>query len=217
MVFDNGSGPNNNPPQDPYDLNFTLHDSLASVKSDPERIDELIQTNYELDLANPIGTESGYDIFRMTVDLSYLSWAVTAGNTYYLHFCKSSGDPSFGTAIPLTLNPAGGDVIGGEDDYYRIGFLGSVSPLTEYFFGESQYFPAKVTIIIPARLPLGDADGDGIFNNQDIASFVLALTNPVAYQTMFPDIDPDVVLDMNGDGEFNNTDISGFVAALTGG
>ena len=64
---------------------------------------------------------------------------------------------------------------------------------------------------------LGDANDDGVFNNVDIASFVLALTNPVAYQAMFPDVDPDVVLDMNGDGVFNNGDIAGFVAALTGG
>ena len=47
---------------------------------------------------------------------------------------------------------------------------------------------------------LGDANGDGVFNNLDIAAFVLALTNPAAYPAMFPDVDPDVVLDMNGDG-----------------
>ena len=64
---------------------------------------------------------------------------------------------------------------------------------------------------------LGDADGDGVFNNQDIASFVSALTNQKAYQTMFPDVDPDVVLDMNGDGEFDNLDIADFVASRTCG
>lgn len=63
---------------------------------------------------------------------------------------------------------------------------------------------------------LGDANGDGVFNNADIASFVLALTNPAAYQAMFPNADPDVVLDMNGDEVFNNADIAAFVAALTG-
>jgi hypothetical protein len=66
-------------------------------------------------------------------------------------------------------------------------------------------------------LALGDANGDGEFNNLDIASFVLALTNPVAYQAMFPDVDTDCVLDMNGDGIFSNLDIASFVAALTGG
>ncbi len=64
---------------------------------------------------------------------------------------------------------------------------------------------------------LGDANDDGVFDNFDITWFVLALTNPTAYQKMFSDVDPDIVLDMNGDGEFNNLDIADFVAALTGG
>ena len=70
---------------------------------------------------------------------------------------------------------------------------------------------------INLQIALGDANDDGVFNNLDIASFVLALTNPVAYQAMFPDVDPDVVLDMNGDEVFDNLDIASFVAALTGG
>ena len=59
VAFDDGEGPNNNPPQDPTTLTLPFHDSLASVEADPERIDAMIQTNYELDLDNPIGTESG--------------------------------------------------------------------------------------------------------------------------------------------------------------
>lgn len=71
--------------------------------------------------------------------------------------------------------------------------------------------------LVGAPLLRGDANGDGFFDNLDIASFVLALTNPVAFQTMFPDVDSEVVLDMNGDGSFDNLDIAGFVAALTSG
>ncbi len=63
----------------------------------------------------------------------------------------------------------------------------------------------------------GDANGDCEFNNSDIACFVLALTDPTAYQAMFPDVEADVVLDMNGDGVFNNLDVTGFVVGLTGG
>ncbi len=70
---------------------------------------------------------------------------------------------------------------------------------------------------VGSELVVGDANDDGELNNLDIASFVLALINPVAYQAMFPDVDPDVVLDMNGDGGFDNLDIASFVAALTGG
>ncbi len=62
---------------------------------------------------------------------------------------------------------------------------------------------------------LGDANDNGTFNNLDIASFVMALTMPAAYQALHPDVDVDCVLDMNGDGVFSNLDIAAFVAALT--
>ena len=61
---------------------------------------------------------------------------------------------------------------------------------------------------------LGDANGDGSINNQDIASFSIALFNRPMYETMFSELDPDLVLDMNCDGRFNNQDIAGFAAAL---
>lgn len=64
---------------------------------------------------------------------------------------------------------------------------------------------------------LGDANDDGAFNNNDIAAFVLALTNLSLYQTTYPDVDVNGVLDMNCDGIFLNDDIAAFVAALTGG
>ena len=61
---------------------------------------------------------------------------------------------------------------------------------------------------------LGDANGDGVVNNLDIAAFALALFNRPMYLTIYPDSDPDIVLDMNDDGSFNNLDIAGFAAAL---
>ena len=65
-----------------------------------------------------------------------------------------------------------------------------------------------------AAILLGDANGDGVINNQDIGSFGLALFNRAAYELMFPTLDPDEILDMNGDGVFNNFDIGGFANAL---
>ena len=67
------------------------------------------------------------------------------------------------------------------------------------------------------RSLLGDANDDGEFNNLDIAAFVLALTDAKMYTLMYPNVDPDVVLDMDGDGLFDNLDLSGFVEVLTGG
>ena len=71
--------------------------------------------------------------------------------------------------------------------------------------------------LVVTQIVLGDADDDGVFNNEDIAAFVLALTDTAAYQAMFPNVDLDCQLDMNGDGVFDNNDIAAFVAALTGG
>ena len=70
------------------------------------------------------------------------------------------------------------------------------------------------TALATAPVLLGDANGDGVVNNIDIASFALALFNRSGYLLQFPDTDPDVVLDMNNDGAINNLDISGFAAAL---
>ena len=61
---------------------------------------------------------------------------------------------------------------------------------------------------------LGDANGDGVVDNQDIAAFALALFNRPMYLQLYPDCDPGVVLDMDNDGSFNNQDIAGFAAAL---
>ena len=61
---------------------------------------------------------------------------------------------------------------------------------------------------------LGDANGDGSVDNQDISGFALALFNRPIYVLMYPDCDPDVVLDMNDSGSFDNQDIAGFAAAL---
>ncbi|MEM8734375.1 MAG: proprotein convertase P-domain-containing protein, partial [Planctomycetota bacterium] len=63
---------------------------------------------------------------------------------------------------------------------------------------------------------LGDANGDGRLTNADISGFLLALTDPSGYEGAFPDVDPDIVLDMNWSGSLTNADIAGFLAKLTG-
>jgi FtsP/CotA-like multicopper oxidase with cupredoxin domain len=64
---------------------------------------------------------------------------------------------------------------------------------------------------------IGDANDDGVFTNTDIPAFVLALLEPSTYAAMYPDVDPDIRLDMNGNGLFSNGDIAKFVEALLGG
>jgi hypothetical protein len=66
-----------------------------------------------------------------------------------------------------------------------------------------------------ASFILGDMNNDNAVNNQDIAPFVLLLTNPDGYAAAYPNCDP-LAGDVNGDGVINNQDIAPFVALLTG-
>jgi subtilisin family serine protease len=61
----------------------------------------------------------------------------------------------------------------------------------------------------------GDLNCDGVVGFKDINPFVLALSDPVAYQAAFPNCN---ILngDINGDGQVNFRDINPFVALLTG-
>lgn len=61
---------------------------------------------------------------------------------------------------------------------------------------------------------LGDANGDGELNNNDIDAFIQALVQPAEYAVAFPAIDVNSVLDMNGDGIFNNNDLDAWISAL---
>jgi len=60
----------------------------------------------------------------------------------------------------------------------------------------------------------GDMNCDGSVNNADIPAFILALTEPAEWESLYPTCD---VLngDIDSDGSFNNADIPAFVLLLT--
>jgi hypothetical protein len=60
----------------------------------------------------------------------------------------------------------------------------------------------------------GDMDCDGEIGFGDINPFVLALSNPTAWQSQYPDCDI-MNGDINGDGEFDFKDINPFVLLLS--
>ncbi len=66
----------------------------------------------------------------------------------------------------------------------------------------------------PVCIP-GDMNDDGLVDFDDISPFVLALSDPAAYQVLYPQLDPHLSGDMNGDGVIDFDDISGFVALLS--
>ena len=62
---------------------------------------------------------------------------------------------------------------------------------------------------------VGDMNGDGVIDFLDISPFIVALSDPAAYQASF-NLDADVSGDTNGDGVFDFLDISGFIVLLSG-
>jgi len=75
----------------------------------------------------------------------------------------------------------------------------------------------EVTYFIFGEPVMGDMNGDGLLNSQDINPFALALTDQAAWQAEYPEVNFLAVGDMNGDGLLNSQDINPFVALLTGG
>ncbi len=65
-----------------------------------------------------------------------------------------------------------------------------------------------------SQYELGDLNCDGFVNNGDIDPFVLAVSDPGAYATAYPDCDINLA-DINDDGFVNNGDIDPFVALLS--
>jgi hypothetical protein len=73
------------------------------------------------------------------------------------------------------------------------------------------------TLVINQTCPfdLGDLNCDGQVNAFDIDPFVLALTNPAAYNSTYPNCNL-MLGDVNSDGQVNAFDIDPFVLLLTG-
>jgi len=78
--------------------------------------------------------------------------------------------------------------------------------------------PLGLAVSAPAALaqcplPPGDANCSGVVDVTDIAPFVLALTDPAAYEVQHPACDLED-LDLNSDTAVNGADIQAFTAAL---
>ncbi len=58
---------------------------------------------------------------------------------------------------------------------------------------------------------LGDMDGSGTVNMDDVPAFALALVDPTAYNSQYPGLDPVELGDVNEDDAFDGLDIQTFV------
>ncbi|MEX2546013.1 MAG: hypothetical protein WD316_12865 [Phycisphaeraceae bacterium] len=68
---------------------------------------------------------------------------------------------------------------------------------------------------IQAAAYIADMNLDGVVDAVDVAPFVLALTDPLAYETQHA-IDPAIVGDINQDGVLDAVDVAPFVELLVG-
>ncbi len=83
---------------------------------------------------------------------------------------------------------------------------------------EPRYHDQGVSLVVDGLL-VGDMNLDGVVDTGDVAPFVLALTDPDAYQGQY-DVDEQTMIslgDLNADGAFDTGDVAPFVQLLVGG
>lgn len=72
-----------------------------------------------------------------------------------------------------------------------------------------------VDVVLPGGM-MGDMDFNGELNDDDVLAFVIALTNPILYDTLFG-LDPRLTGDVNQDGLLNLADVELFAGLLPSG
>ena len=72
-----------------------------------------------------------------------------------------------------------------------------------------------VPVTVPAPFVLGDLNGDTQLDEEDIAAFVMALTDPEAYALAYPGLNAQVMGDFTRESQLTNGDIQGFINALS--
>ncbi len=71
-------------------------------------------------------------------------------------------------------------------------------------------------LFAPPEPIVGDMNGDGVVNLDDISLFVLALVDPTGYDALCPSLDREILGDVNVDGTFDTGDLGAFSALLGG-
>jgi len=130
------------------------------------------------------------------------------------------------SAVLTILSNDSDDVIGGTFAGLGEGATVDLTPgdpdivsasATISYLGDSGNDVTLSNFVVTLAAILGDMDGSGAVNNNDITPFVLALTDRPTYLATYPGVDPDVVGDIDASGLLNNNDITPFVTLLTTG
>ena len=117
-------------------------------------------------------------------------------------------DQSFATPTDAWLQPWMGEYLAIAVDQYWA-YVGWTSSVADQY-GDIYFDRVENT----TAFPRGDTGCDGTVNNFDIDPFVLALTDPLAYELENPGCNI-LNADCDNNGEVNNFDIDAFVELLT--
>lgn len=154
------------------------------------------------------------------------SQSISCGNTAGFSITAALGyeDVSYewhkdGIALVDGVTSAGATISGSNSPRLTISHAGRLSAgqydvVISNDCGEIASVVATLTVTgCPA---LGDLNCDSRVNNFDIDAFVLALSDPAAFATIYPDCDAGSA-DANSDGLINNFDINQFITCLANG
>ncbi len=194
-----------------YDLQLRRDMAFVEVSTDGREYDLLAaftgQSGTWVQRTHSLAPYTGQSIY---LRFRYTSDASTVGQGFYvddIHPVASWANiVTLGSDITETSFDITGRIAG---DYYYC--VRGANP--EHGLGD--YSALRVTHVEIVALP-GDLNCDGAVDFGDINPFVLALADPTAYASTFPDCDI-LNADINADGGVNFGDINPFVALLTGG
>lgn len=179
-------------------------------------------------LAAGIGQVSFY-LNDVNTDEAFFFHFLLSGGPPWREFttwqCDTGCEPPNGSWAPYTADLTTGGVgwtrIRGDATFDevlqyvdRAHFRHDLPPYTQYPDGISGDLGIDNIALRPAPTP-GDLDCDGYIDFDDIDPFVLALSDPVAYQAAYPNCNY-LNGDCDNDGDVDFDDINAFVALLSG-
>ncbi|MGD8451975.1 MAG: C25 family cysteine peptidase [Phycisphaerae bacterium] len=164
----------------------------------------------------------GWQTVDPTITFHFAQWVNVSKVTLHLDDSNGNGgvyppeDVTFvmgGETLQFDVpDPAAGTPFAAT--FEGLDLMGDTLEMTIADHSSSRYFMLS-EVEIYGRSCRGDLNCDGAVDNFDIAPFVLAVTNPTAYATAYPNCDVNNA-DCNSDGAVDNFDISPFVQLLTG-
>ncbi len=209
------------PPATHYLASFSLQDSTASrywqtliAWDDLEAPDTWTMTYYGIE--DDAGT-----VWAIPGLSAGAAWENLSPNHWYRSSTTFDLETSMVTSVSITdLTTMETTTVEPEGWYLQGTFASMPDPTGFRFFtgGTTEGNVAawdNLFIVSTPAFAIGDLNCDGSVDFFDIDAFVLAVTDPVAYEAAYPDCDI-MLADCNGDGDVDFFDIDAFVELVVG-